>query len=114
MPRSISEASRELAKRLIRAGELTVRAIALEAGIGVGTVTRMKIDMGLGSLDGRGNAKRKLPQTLTDKAPNMKGGRPPNLDALPKNHAPSAAHLRLAAFDPIIRRTLAPSENEDE
>jgi len=112
MPRSLTEAKETLLRKLIRDG-LTTRDIARQVKCGTGTVTRRKSEMGY---EIRAQTSARVTKLLASKPmPNMKGGRPPNLDALPKNDAPSASALRLAAFDPIVRRALSrPIEEEDD
>lgn len=112
MPRSLTEAKENLLRKLIREGR-TTRAIALEVGCGTGTVTRRKSDMGM---EIRTQTSQRVTLLLATKPmPNMKGGRPPNYDNLPKNGAPSLAAQRLAMFDPIVRRALSrPIEEDDD
>lgn len=105
MPRTIPPASRELAIQMIRAGG-TTRGIAERAGIGVGTVTRLKAEMGLGSTPNGHRAAR---------AVNVSGGRPPNLSKLGTNDNPSPAAIRLAEFDKVVARAIArPTEDFDD
>ncbi len=113
MPRSLPEDKERLLRKLIRDG-VTTREIARQVGCGTGTVTRRKSEMGM---EIRAQTSTRVTTLLASKPmPNMKGGRPPNLDALPKNPEPSAAALRLAAFDPVVRRALGarPIEEDDD
>ncbi len=112
MPRSLTEAKENLIRKLIRESH-TIRAIALRVGCGTGTVIRRKSEMGF---EVRTQTSQRVTRLLATKpVPNMNGGRPPNLDALPKNDAPSPAALHLAAFDPIVRRALSrPIEEDDD
>jgi hypothetical protein len=109
MPRTLPEDKEALLKQLIRAGH-TTRAIALAVGCGTGTVTRRKGEMGI---EIRAQTSTRVTTLLASK-PMPKGGRSPNLDALPKNLEPSAAAKRLAAFDPIVRRALGARPIEED
>lgn len=114
MPRSLTEKQYKLLRELLRNGGYTTRGIARLVECGTGTVTRMKKDLGF---EIRAQTSPRVTNLLaTRPVPNMKGGRPPNLDKLPKNDSPSPAAMRLATFDPIVRRAIAarPIEEDDD
>jgi len=107
MPRSLTEAKTELLRKLVRERELTIREIADRVGCGTGTVTRMKRELGI---EVRKQTSSRVTNLLAQKPVEAK---PLSPHAMPKNTSPSLAAIRLAAFDPIVRRGLVPQEPED-
>lgn len=102
MPRVLSEDKELLLTKLLREGTLSIRAIAEKVKCGTGTVTRRKRDLGF---EVRVRAGRRVTRLL---APQLVDQLAAALGPLP-----SAAALRLAAFDPIVRRALANRQSEE-